>query len=120
MEKRTESHLEAGQLLAGERGAWTLLVVGLVLWLFGAAVAGSWNKIKHEKYVSSICINAPHTINNINDLISICLGGIPRPELELPFACWRGSVQFVSCQRKRRVELRRVNEPKGLRHILGK
>lgn len=46
MEKRTESHLEAGQLLAGERGAWTLLVVGLVLWLFGAAVAGSWNKIK--------------------------------------------------------------------------
>lgn len=46
MEKRTESHLKAGQLLAGERGAWTLLVVGLVLWLFGAAVAGSWNKIK--------------------------------------------------------------------------
>jgi len=40
---RIESHLEAGQLLAGEGGAWSLLVVGLILWLFGAAVAGSWN-----------------------------------------------------------------------------
>lgn len=35
------AYLEACQLLAGEGCAWTLLVIGLVLWLLGATVAGS-------------------------------------------------------------------------------